>query len=158
MENFNSLLLHTITCGKSLRQKRRNIWVRPTNTKRLEFGILSPFLEQLVSRRWLCIFCFYVHRGRGITDCLVVLNWKNLPFERQVAVTAHDHRNPTDEHETCRLKTLESAKLVGLDSTRLCGYAPLQWTWILRLWRMLGLTFSVDLYSLSLCQKFTPFG
>jgi hypothetical protein len=60
---------------------------------------------------------FFSHFHTGIADCLVVLNGKNLPFQHQVAVTAHDHGNPNDEHETCRLKTLESTKLVGLDST-----------------------------------------
>jgi hypothetical protein len=135
MGRFKSLFPHTTTCGKGWRQKRRNMWVRPTNMKRPEFGIFSAFLGQLVSKRWLCSLCFYVHRGRGIADCLVVLNCKNLPFQRQVAATAYDHRgrgiadclvvlncknllfqrqvaataydhrNPTDEHATCRLNT-----------------------------------------------------
>jgi len=64
MENFNLLLLQTIMCGRSLRQKIRNKWVRAINMKRVEIGIYSPSPVQRVNKHWLSSLCFYVRNER----------------------------------------------------------------------------------------------
>jgi len=48
MENFNLLVLHAIVWRRRWRHKRRNMWVRPINIKRPEFGIFSHLYPDLL--------------------------------------------------------------------------------------------------------------
>jgi hypothetical protein len=65
-QTLTCFFCNTIMCGRILRQKIRNMWVHPTNMKRLEFGIYehSPSPVQLVSKHSLSSLSFYVHNDR----------------------------------------------------------------------------------------------
>ena len=137
MENFNLLLLHTIRWGRSSRQNRQNMWVRPVNMNRLEFGIFSPSPVQLVPKRWLC------------SPLLLRSPWERhgtLPAGAELKESAFptpSNSRHTRSQEIGLTKTKHPDSLTRQNSwfsTRLCGYAPLQWTWIQLLWWMLGLT------------------
>ena len=59
MKNFNMLVLHAIVWRRRWRRKRRNMWVRPINIKRPEFGIFSHLhLDLLEDEEKFHVFFF----------------------------------------------------------------------------------------------------
>jgi len=73
IENFNLRLWHTITRRRSFRQKRQNMWVHPTGTKRLAFGIFRPAPVQFLPNAGYVI-SVSIFTPSGIVACLVILN------------------------------------------------------------------------------------
>lgn len=120
---FNHLVLHTIICRRKLLQKRRDMWVKPINVKRLEFNQLCQDL--LEDEDKFCVFFrTNVEQFYRLSQSIIVwwsstvrINVSTVISQTTTAIATRDHWRPTDEDETCGINTADSRRLFGLDST-----------------------------------------
>ena len=85
MENFNTLVSHTIMWRNRWRRKRRNTWVHPINIKRPDFGIFSHFYPDLLKDEEKVHFFFLIYNEhRAILPSVTVGGRGNTKSKHQL--------------------------------------------------------------------------